>query len=68
MHSAAAEGGRKFYRRQHDRAIADLEFAWRHEPSPILLGGPLGQTYTRVGRDEKTLHVLEEPAAAVRTG
>lgn len=67
--SAAFRSGRgwgKFYRRQYDRAIPDLEFAWRHESSPVLVGGPLGLAYARVGRDEDALHVLEQLAAAVR--
>ena len=36
-------GWGKFYRRQCAAAIPDLEIAWRHERSPILVGGPLGQ-------------------------
>ena len=36
-------GWGKFYRSQCAAAIPDLEIAWRHERSPILVGGPLGQ-------------------------
>lgn len=61
-------GWGNFYRHQYGRAIPDLEFAWRHEPSPILVGGPLGQAYARAGRDEEALQVLEQLAAAVRAG
>jgi hypothetical protein len=62
----SGRGWGEFYRRQYDRAIPDLEFAWRHKPSPILVGGPLGQAYARIGRDEEALQVLQELAAAVR--
>ena len=61
-------GWGRLYRCQYDRAIPDLEFVWRQEPSPILVDGPLGQTYARVGRDEEALHLLEQLAAAVRAG
>ena len=33
-------GWGKFYRSQCAAAIPDLEIAWRHERSPILVGGP----------------------------
>jgi hypothetical protein len=62
----SGRGWERFYRGQHQAAIPDLEIAWRREHSPILVGGPLGEAYARVGRDEDALRVLEELAAAVR--
>jgi hypothetical protein len=64
----SGRGWGRFYRGHHEAAIPDLEIAWRRERSPILVGGPLGQAYARVGRDDDALHVPEELAAAVRAG
>jgi hypothetical protein len=64
----SGRGWGKFYRGQYEAAIPDLEIAWCRERSPILVGGPLGQAYARVGRDEEALQVLQKLAAAVRAG
>ena len=64
----SGRGWGNFYRGRHEAAITDLEVAWQRERSPILIGGPLGEAYVGVGREDDALHVLEELAEAVRAG
>ncbi len=62
----SGRGWGKFYRGRYEAAITDLEIAWSREKSPILIGGPLGEAYLKVGREDDALQILEVLADAVR--